>query len=74
MDSKIESIILQIKKMRGLAPHSLLVLQQSRLDICNSNDCGALKVDFGIKRCGLCQCILELKTLVPTEHCKINKW
>ena len=67
-----EAIVLRIQKARGLASESSLLIQKHRLDICSR--CPEKKNDLGIARCGLCFCILELKTLVETESCKVGKW
>lgn len=71
-----EAIIMRIQKARGKASESSLKLQKERLDICDScssND--KLKfLGFRLDKCTECDCILELKTLVNTEECKIKKW
>lgn len=68
-----EGIIMRIKQAIGLASESSLLLQKKRLAICRQ-PCDNLKIDLGIERCGLCSCILKLKTLVKTESCKAKKW
>lgn len=70
------AVLLRVKKALSLSTFEEIQKGEERLKICRV--CPKIKVvkQFGteVELCSLCSCILELKTLVPTEHCKDNKW
>lgn len=69
-----EAIKLKVQKVLNSVPSSVLEEQKYRLHICN--ECEELDTTkiLDIKTCGICGCVLELKTLVDSEHCPIKKW
>ena len=71
MNPIINGIQERVKKALSLSTPETLELQKIRLSICNVCD-DLLREP--IKVCNKCKCILELKTLVKTEECILNKW
>jgi hypothetical protein len=71
MNPIINGIEERVKKALSLSTPETLELQKTRLSICNVCDELLRKP---IKVCGKCKCILELKTLVKTEECQLDKW
>jgi hypothetical protein len=71
MNPIINGIEERVKKALSLSTPETLGLQKKRLEICNT--CDEL-IRKPVKVCGKCHCFLELKTLVKTEECILNKW
>jgi hypothetical protein len=71
MDPRIEGVKERVKKSLNLASPQTLKLQKRRLEICNTCDDLIRKP---VKVCSKCGCFLELKTLVETESCVLDKW
>ncbi len=71
-----EALLLRVKRALSLSTPEEIAKAEERISICRS--CSELKLNeegiFKIETCSLCKCILSLKTLVPTEKCKDNKW
>lgn len=49
---------------------SLKEIKKERRNICNT--CEFFKKDLGI--CGICYCVVKLKTSLAREKCPIAKW
>jgi hypothetical protein len=43
-----------------------------RLEVCNT--CDKLKIVFMTRTCGVCNCIVAAKVLLPNAACPLNKW
>lgn len=71
MNPIIKGIEERVKKALSLSTPETLELQKTRLSTCNTCDYLQRKP---VKICTKCGCFLELKTLVKTEECILNKW
>lgn len=52
--------------------HEDYTLSEQRIKICD--ECEDLKISLSIKRCGVCQCVLKVKTLFKSQECPKGKW
>jgi hypothetical protein len=64
--------IKNLPKILKKSEHVTDAQQASRLEICRA--CPYLRKRVGVEVCGLCSCVLELKTRLKDEYCPIEKW
>lgn len=69
-----KGIKLRIESKLGIVNLGVKELSQQRLSICN--ECPSMKFNklMDTEVCGECGCLLQLKTLVEEEKCKLDKW
>lgn len=69
-----EAIANKIKEQLGVADEATLLIAKGRREICHECDDIHFSPIFKSEFCKHCTCIIELKTLSPSEKCPISKW
>lgn len=64
--------IKNLPKIINPAEHVTDAQQAERMKICR--ECPYLRKRVGVEVCGLCSCVLEIKTRLKVEYCPIEKW